>query len=180
MIVLDAYAVLALLKGEPAAGPVRQLLESKEESSLTVLGVAEVLDHLVRIVGASDEDAALDIAQLGLAEPAPLEAPVALRAGLLRARHHHRRDRAVSIADCVAAETARLSGAPLASADPHLLELCAEESIDVVALPDSQGTTWTRDRATKELPHEPRPGAAVHRAEPPGAPARPRVGARRH
>lgn len=143
MIVLDSYAVLALLRGEPAAGPVRQLVEREEASSLTVLGVAEVLDHLVRIVGARDEDAALDVAQLGLAEPAPLEAAVAMRAGLLRARHYHRRDRAVSLADCGAAETARLSGAPLASADPHLLELCAEESIDVVALPDSQGRTWT-------------------------------------
>lgn len=142
MIVLDAYAVLALLKGEPAAGRVRQLVEGDEASSLTVLGVAEVLDHLVRIVGASDEDAALDLAQLGLAEPAPLDAPVAMRAGLLRARHYHRRDRAVSLADCVAAETARSSSLPLASADPHLLDLCAVEGIDLLALPDSQGTTW--------------------------------------
>jgi predicted nucleic acid-binding protein len=143
VIVLDSYAVLALLRGEPAAGLVRQLLESEEATSLTVLGVAEVLDHLVRIVGAGDEDAALDVAQLGLAEPAPLDAAVAMRAGLLRARQYHRRDRAVSLADCVAAETARSSGRILASADPHLLELCAEESIDVVVLPDSRGATWT-------------------------------------
>lgn len=141
MIVLDAYAVLALLKGEPAAGPVRRLLEGDEGSSLTVLGIAEVLDHLVRIVGANDEDAALDLAQLGLAAPLPLDGPVAMQAGLLRARHYHRRDRAVSLADCVAAETARSSGVPLASADPHLLDLCADEGIDLLALPDSRGTT---------------------------------------
>jgi len=139
VIVLDAYAVLALLKGEPAAGPVRRLLEGDEGSSLTVLGIAEVLDHLVRIVGASDEDAALDLAQLGVAEPAPLHAPVAMQAGLLRARHYHRRDRVVSLADCVAAETARSSGVPLTSADPHLLNLCADEGIDLLPLPDSQG-----------------------------------------
>lgn len=142
MIVLDAYAVLALVKGEPGAEPVRQLLEDDGAASLTVLGIAEVLDHLVRVVGVSDEHAALDLAQLGLADPAPLEAPVAMRAGLLRARHYHRRDQAISLADCLAAETARSSGAPLASADPHLLDLCTEEGIDVVALPDSQGTTW--------------------------------------
>lgn len=143
MIVLDSYAVLALLKDEPAAARVRQLLEESEPSSLTVLGAAEVLDHLVRIAGASDEDAALDLAQLGLAEPAPLDASVATRAGLLRARHYHPRDRAVSLADCVAAESARSSGVPLATADPHLLDLCADEGIDLLALPDSTGTTWT-------------------------------------
>ena len=143
MIVLDAYAALALLKGEPAAGPVRQLLDGDDAASLTMLGAAEVLDHLVRILGASDEEAVLDLAQLGLAEPAPLDAPVAIAAGLLRARHYHRRDRAVSLADCVAAESARSSGVPLATADPHLLDLCADEGIDLLALPDSRGTTWT-------------------------------------
>lgn len=35
-------------------------------ASLTALGVAEVLDHLVRIMGADEENAALDVAQLGL------------------------------------------------------------------------------------------------------------------
>lgn len=142
MIVLDAFAVLALLKGEPAAGPVRQLLEGDENVSLTVLSVAEVLDHLVRIVGASEEDAALDIAQLGLAEPDPLEAAVAMQAGLLRARHYHRRDRAVSLADCVLAEMARSVQAPVASSDPHLLDMCRDEGVDVVPLPDSNGRTW--------------------------------------
>lgn len=141
-MILDAYAVLALLKGEPAAPLVQQVLESGE-ASLTVLGVAEVVDHLVRLGGASDEDAALDLAQLGLAEPAPLDADVALRAGLLRARHYHRSDRAVSLADCVAAESARAAAVPLASTDPHLLDLCCDEEIGLLVLPDSQGRTWT-------------------------------------
>jgi predicted nucleic acid-binding protein len=142
VIVLDAYAVLALLKGEPAAAPVRRLLERNEGASLTVLGLAEVVDHLVRIVGATEEDAALDVAQLGLAEPEPLDAPDAMRAGLLRARQYHRRARAVSLADCVAAETARSSGVRVATADPHLLDLCADEGIGFLALPDSRGNIW--------------------------------------
>jgi PIN domain nuclease of toxin-antitoxin system len=140
-MILDAYAVLAFLKGEPAAPLVQQLLE-REEATLTVLGVAEVVDHLVRLGGASEEDAALDLAQLGLAEPTPLDAGVALRAGLLRARHYHRNERAVSLADCVAAESARASNFPLVSADPHLLDLCRDEEIDLFVLPDSQGRTW--------------------------------------
>lgn len=142
MTVVDSYAVLALLKGEPASGEVERLLVAPEPASLTVLGLAEVLDHLVRLAGADPDDAALDVAQLGLAAPPSLDADVAARAGLLRSRHYHRRDRALSLADCVAAETARSLGRPLASADPPLLGACAAEGIAVVALPDSQGRRW--------------------------------------
>ena len=142
MIVLDSYAVLALLKGEPAADRVEQLIAGEEEAALTALGVAEVVDHLVRIAGAGEDEAALDVAQLGLVPPSPVEAELALRAGLLRARHYHRRDRAVSIADCVAAESARRVGAWLASADPHLLDVCRDEGIDTIPLADSSGRTW--------------------------------------
>lgn len=143
MIVLDAYAVLALLKGEPATAEVQALLDRHEDAALTVLGVAEVVDHLVRLVGATDEAAALDVAQLGLAEPDPLDVGLGLRAGLLRARHYHRRTRAVSLADCVVAETARAHDAPAASADPHLLDVCRDEGIAVLPLPGSDGRTWS-------------------------------------
>ena len=51
MIILDAYAVLALLKGEPAAELVAELLDGDDEARLTAVGVAEVIDHLVRLVG---------------------------------------------------------------------------------------------------------------------------------
>ncbi|HSK55907.1 MAG TPA: PIN domain-containing protein [Jiangellales bacterium] len=142
MIVLDAYALLALLKGEPAAPVVRELLLSSDQLRLTAVGAAEVVDHLVRLSGAAEDDAALDLAQLGLAEALPVDAAVGIGAGLLRARHYHRRDRAVSLADCVAAEAARARGAPLASADPHLLDTCRDEGIAVLALPDSTGHTW--------------------------------------
>ena len=142
MIVLDAYAVLALLKGEPAAAPVRRLLEGEPGASLTALGVGEVIDHLVRVADASEDEAALDLAQLGLAEPVPIDSAAAMRAGLLRARHYHRRDRAVSLADCVVAETARSGSAAVATSDPHLLDMCDEEAIDVLVLPNSQGAIW--------------------------------------
>ena len=142
MIVLDAYAVLALLKGEAAAPMVRDLLHDDPDAQLTAIGVAEVVDHLVRLVGAAEDDAALDLAQLGLSRPDPIDPDVALRAGLLRARHYHRRDRAVSLADCIVAETAKTVSAPVASADPHLLDMCVEEGIEVIPLPDTTGKTW--------------------------------------
>lgn len=145
MTVLDAYAVLALLKEEPAAGEVYQLLSSGEPASLTALGVSEVLDHLVRLAGTEEEEAVLDVAQLGLVAPQPIEPELAIRAGLLRARHYHRRNRAVSLADCAAAETARTRGVPVATSDPHLLDTCAAEGIAVLPLTDSQGNLWSLD-----------------------------------
>jgi predicted nucleic acid-binding protein len=143
VIVLDSYAVLALLKGEPAATQVEELVEDDEDAALTTLGIAEVLDHLVRLADAEEDEAVLDLAQLGLATPTAVEAELAIRSGLLRARHYHRKNRAVSLADCVAAETARPLGCRLASADPHLLDLCRDERIAVLPLPDSKPRTWS-------------------------------------
>lgn len=145
MTLLDSYAVLALLKGEPAAYEVQRLLVEDSAASLTVLGVAEVVDHLVRLVGANEDDAVLDLAQLGLLAPAALTADVTLQAGLLRARHYHRRNRAISLADCVLVETSRASGSPVATADPHVLDTCRSEGITVVPLPDARGRTWSPD-----------------------------------
>ncbi len=143
MTVLDAFAVLAFLKGEPAAPEVRELLVSDEGALLTAVGVAEVLDHLVRLAGADEDEAVLDVAELGLGSPPPLDGDLAVRAGLLRARHYHRTSRPVSLADCVAAATARQVGRPLATADPHLLDMCGDEGIAVIALPDSRGRVWS-------------------------------------
>ncbi len=142
MIVLDAYAVLAFLKGEPAAREVRALLGGPEPAVLTVVGVAEVLDHLIRIVGVDEEDASLDLAQLGLPEPQIVDDTIAAAAGRLRARRYHRTRCAVSLADCIAAETTRIVGARLATSDPDLLDVCQAEGIDVQPLTASNGTIW--------------------------------------
>lgn len=146
MIVVDAYAVLAFLKGERAARRVEAILEGDEDVRLTAVGVAEVLDHLVRVAGSDSEDAALDLAQLGLAEALPLDAAAGIRVGLLRARHYHRRNRALSLADCVAADATAFHRARLATSDPHLLDLCRMEGIDVVVLPESPPVRSTSER----------------------------------
>ena len=142
MTILDAYAVLAYLKGEVAAPEVRDLLD-RDASSLTALGVSEVLDHLVRIAGADEEDAALDVAQLGLLDGLPVDSTIGIAVGQLRARHYQRRRCEVSLADCVAAEVARARGEALATSDPHLLDVCHAEHIAVIVLPGSDGTRWT-------------------------------------
>ena len=141
MTVLDAFAVLALLKGETAAPQVRALLTG--DASLTSLGIAEVIDHLVRILGANEEDAALDVAQLGLLDGIAVDAAMGLAAGRLRARHYHRSRCAVSLADCAAAEVARFQSRPLATADPHLLDVCHTEGIAAVVLMAADGSRWS-------------------------------------
>lgn len=141
MTILDAYAVLAYLKGEPAAREVSRLIDDPD-ASLTALGVAEVLDHLVRIVGVDEENAALDVAQLGLIDGIAVDSTTGAAAGRLRARHYHRKRCAVSLADCVAAEVARLHERPLVTSDPHLLDVCNAEGIATEVLPDSGGGRW--------------------------------------
>lgn len=145
MTVLDANAVLAFLEEEPADTRVEELLREEPPPVLTALGVAEALDHLVRLVGVDEEEAVLDLAQLGLADAHTVDGDLASRAGRLRARHYDRRYRAVSLSGCVAAEVSRRVGAPLATSDPHLLDLCQAEGIEWMALPDARGVVWTPD-----------------------------------
>ena len=142
MTVLDAFAVIALLKGEPASAQVQALIEAGG-CALTTLGVAEVVDHLVRLVGASDEDAVLDVAQLGLDASIELDEAAAIQGALLRARHCNKKSRQVSLADCVAASAARTGQTAVATSDPHLLDLCNHERIAVITLPDSSGALWS-------------------------------------
>lgn len=142
MTILDAFAVVALLKGEPAAEQVRAIIE-RGGCALTTLGVAEIVDHLVRVVGVIDEDAVLDVAQLDLDPPIDLDDVTATMAAILRARHYDRKRRAVSLADCVVAHVARTRASAVATSDPHLLDLCHEEGIEAVPLPDSRGTVWS-------------------------------------
>lgn len=142
MILLDAYAVLAFLKAEPAGPQVRLLLDGPDQVRLTVVGVAEVLDHLIHLAGVDEETATLDLEQLGLLDAEPIDSTVGAAAGRLRARRYHRTRCAVSLADCLAAETARRAHAPLATADPHLLDLCHAEGIDHLALAASDGAVW--------------------------------------
>ena len=87
---------------------VRELLET--DAQLASVGVAEVLDHLVRVVGADEEEATLDLAQLGQLDGTVVGSTVGAEAGRLRARGYHRARCAVSMADCIAAQTARPKG----------------------------------------------------------------------
>jgi PIN domain nuclease of toxin-antitoxin system len=85
--VLDAYAVIAYLRGETAAGEVATLLRSP--ASLSAINVAEVMDQLARVFSGDPDDIDSDVALLPHAGTTimPVTPAVALDAGRLRARH---------------------------------------------------------------------------------------------
>jgi hypothetical protein len=86
---------------------------------------------------------AVDIAALGLEPPTALDATTSVLAGRLRARHYHRTTCAASMADCALAAAGQVTGEPVATSDPHVLDLCHDEGIPAISLPGSDGSVWS-------------------------------------
>lgn len=141
MTVLDAYAIVAYLENGPAAPDVESLLR-RGDCTTTAIGIAEVTDRLVRVSGVDEQTAQGYLTGMRMSEAVPVDAALGAAAGRLRAYHYHRVRRAVSMADCVAAVAASRRQEPLATSDPHLLDLCHEERIPTTPLPASDGSVW--------------------------------------
>jgi PIN domain nuclease of toxin-antitoxin system len=139
MTVLDAYAVIAYLRGEPSSSEVASLL--REPSHLAAVNAAEVCDQMVRVFGSNPDAVEGDLALLCHAgmNLLPVSPDLAIDAGRISARHYHRERSAVSLADCIAAATALACQQPLATSDPALAEVLRAEGGKVHALPDSRG-----------------------------------------
>lgn len=139
MTVLDAYAVIAFLRGEDSADEVAAILRGP--AVLATVNAVEVVDQLVRVWGRNGDDVEGDLAllsEVGL-RMQPLDAELGLAAGRLRARAYHRERCAVSLADCVAAVTAIRLGDPLATSDRALAWALRSAGGEVHGLPDSRG-----------------------------------------
>jgi PIN domain nuclease of toxin-antitoxin system len=137
--VLDAYAVIAYLRGEPSADEVAELLHGP--TILTSVNAAEVLDQMVRVFGSDPDGVEADLALLshaGMTVQAVTH-ELGMEAGRIRARRYHRDRAAISLADSVAASTALAARQPLATADPALATALRAEGGDVHPLPDSKG-----------------------------------------
>lgn len=142
MTVLDAQAVIALLLGEPAATEVAALLRDPQQpASVSALNVGEVMDVLIRITGRTADEVAekLDWLIAGGLRVVAVDEDLARVAGRLHAEHYHRRDRPLSLADCVALATAVRLGEPLATSDPPLAATASATGCRVLPLPDSLG-----------------------------------------
>jgi ribonuclease VapC len=139
MTVLDAYAVIAYLRGEPSADEVAELLHGP--AVLTSVNAAEVGDQMVRVFRADPDAVEADLALLIHAGMTvlPVSYELGMEAGRIRAGRYHRDRAAVSLADCVAASAALATRQPLATADPALAAVLRAEGGDVHPLPDSNG-----------------------------------------
>ena len=137
-VILDAYAVVAALIGEPARREVEPHLPT---SAICAANLSEVVDVCVRVHG-NDETSVrdrLDWLIAGGLEVVPLDFVLAIAAGALRARRYRKRDCEISMGDCMAAALAGSRREPLATSDPHLARTAWAEGIQVLALPDSRG-----------------------------------------
>ncbi|MGL5931044.1 MAG: PIN domain-containing protein [Dermatophilaceae bacterium] len=139
MTVLDAYAVIAFLRGEPGAGDVVPLLD--EPTVMSTVNAAEVVDQLVRVWKFDADDVHGDLALLARVgmQIVPATADEGLAAGRLRASHYHRERCAVSLADCMAAASALGRQRPLATADPALAAIVRAEGGTIVPIASSSG-----------------------------------------
>lgn len=137
-VLLDAFALIALLRDEPAAGEVEALLR-RGEAAVTAINLAEALDVLERVDAVPrarlDELTGPLVAEsVGLVE---VDERLARDSASLRARHYHRTRSPLSLADCVLLAAA--SGASLATADPPLARAARAERIEIHPLQDSRG-----------------------------------------
>jgi PIN domain nuclease of toxin-antitoxin system len=135
VILLDAFALLAYLRDEPAAEQVQRMLWDGD-TAMTSVQVAEVLDRLVRVDGHDPDDAEVTVSALGI-EMLSMSSADGAAAGLFRAAHYSRSGRTLSLADSVAASTALSTGRRLATADPVLIQCVVAAGGQCVELPPS-------------------------------------------
>jgi PIN domain nuclease of toxin-antitoxin system len=138
-VVVDTGPILSVLLGDAAAAEVSATVAGRD-CGVSVVNVAEVLDVDVRVHRAPVDEAseALDRILADVARPLPAPRALAEHAALLRARHDHRRDRDLSLADCFAIATA-MPDADVATSDAAIAKVARAEGVDVVALPNARG-----------------------------------------
>ena len=134
-IVLDAYALVAFARDEPAAESVERLLR-QESISVTSVNYAEALDRLVRVRGLSEHRALTALEPLidEFVRRVDVTFELARRAAAVRSRQYHRSSSPLSLADCVCIAAAG-DGDAVASADMPLLAAAEAEGIATIPLP---------------------------------------------
>jgi predicted nucleic acid-binding protein len=133
-ILLDAFALIALLADEPAADEVEALLRGGE-AAMTAVNLAEALDVLQRVQGISFERLqTLTTPLVGeRIKLLPIDEPIARRAADIRARRYHRTSAPLSLADCILLAATGESDR-LATADGPLIRVAEAEKVQVRAL----------------------------------------------
>jgi len=138
--VLDAFALVALARDEPAAAEVEALLR-RGEAVMTATNLGEALDQLHRVRGLPIEELQSQLTPLigGAVVLLAVDAQLIWRAVELRGRHYQRRSSELSLADCVALAAAEPGVDRLATADAALAAAARTEGVELVGLPASDG-----------------------------------------
>lgn len=139
-VLLDAYAVIAAVAGEPAEQVVEQELRRPgADVCISTVNYAEVIDQLVRVarIDIGAVEGALQLLRTAGMRVVPVTADHGYASGVLRARHYRRGVAELSLADCFALTVAASLDAQLATADPALLTAAAKEGVRVITLPGS-------------------------------------------
>ena len=142
MTFLDSYALVALVAEEPAAGEVEQLLRETGPTRVVTVNLAEAIDISQRIHGLSSDEVREALEPLFLSRTltgVPSDENDAWLAAALRSKHYHRKDCALSIADCFLIAHALSSDDEIATSDPPVASVSRTEGVGIVALPDSAG-----------------------------------------
>jgi predicted nucleic acid-binding protein len=133
--VLDGFAVLALLGGEPGGEVVAKLLRRAQEKEARVLmtwvNAGEVAHIVERRFGAERLRAALAVMEATALEITPVGRELALTAAHIKAGH------AIAYADALAAALAQHIAATLVTGDPEFRLL--EGVLDIQWLPQREG-----------------------------------------
>lgn len=139
MILLDANALLALLRGQPAKVEVADLLRSGDCATPAPC-LAEIVDRLIRRWGASPDQVAERLGALVDESVAVLgvNSTIAWRAGELRAAHYYRKTSALSLADCILLATATPND-KIATSDHAVAKTAGRLGIRFIPLLDSSG-----------------------------------------
>lgn len=140
MILLDAYALIALLLDEPPAAEVDSMVRTGDCAVVSV-NLAEVLDHLLRRRSVPPDAIAESVGPLldEVIEVRPVGTDAAWRASTIRATHYRRKVAELSLADCLLLASARIDD-EIATSDPVIATVARAEKIALRALPDSDGS----------------------------------------
>lgn len=124
-LILDSWALLALLDDEPCASAVQAVLDDRT-AAVSVINLGEVASHLVRRFG--DERRALEITErlTQTVHAVPADWPSVRRAALIKARG------GLSYAEAFCVAAAQGLSVPLWTGDPEIIAM--QGTVDVVDL----------------------------------------------
>jgi predicted nucleic acid-binding protein len=133
-VLLDAFALIALLAEEPAAEQVETLIR-RGDTAITPVNLAEALDVLQR-VGQIARERLQTLTTPLIGEQIkliPIDERTARDAADIRARRYHRTRCPLSLADCILLAATGPSDT-LATADRPLIRTAEAENVKVTAL----------------------------------------------